>query len=280
MHGFFAHGSQEPFIVGTEGSGTIVALGEDLEIPFKVGDRVHVHGFGNMAQYHATNTKNVFPIQGDLSFEEAANHIVNPGTAHYIGVLAERGNHKAVIHTAGSSALGRMLIRLLKKKGIKSINIVRRDDYTEELKREGADYILNSTAPDFDAKLKEIATKEEATMAVDAISGDLTSKVMNAQPPNSTVYVYGGLSKEGKVNNIPIGDLFQGKKVTGFTLYTYFAEISSTGQYRKTFEEIHSLLPTVYNSHVEKVFKLEEFEEAITYYNANSSKGRILLKPN
>ena len=280
MHSQLSPGPQEPKLVGSEGSGTIVALGEDLKTPFKVGDRVHVLGPGNMAQYLVANTDNIFPIQDNLSFEEAASHIINPGTVYYMAVLAERGNHKAVIHTAGSSALGRMLIRLLKQKGIKSINIVRRDDYTEELKKEGADYVLNSTAPDFEAKLKEIATKEQATMTVDAIGGDFSSKVLSAQPPNSILYVYGLLSGQGGINNISIGDLFQGKSITGLILTTYFNETAAKGERRKYFEEVHSLLPTVFKSSIQKIFKLEELEDSLAYYNENSSKGKILLRPN
>ncbi len=144
--------SSKSDLVGIEGSGTVVALGENLKIPFTIGQKVHVGGPGTMGQYLLVDCFGAWPIQGDLPLENAAAHI-NPGTVLYMGNLAAEGGHKAAIHTAGSSALGRMFIRFCKEKGIKTINIVRRDDYIQELKDEGADYVLNSTAPDFEVLL-------------------------------------------------------------------------------------------------------------------------------
>src|SRR4051812_34589445 len=44
----------EILLVGFEGSGTVAAVGEDLNIPHKVGDRVHVQGLGTIGQYLLT----------------------------------------------------------------------------------------------------------------------------------------------------------------------------------------------------------------------------------
>ena len=74
-----------------------------------------------------------------------------------MGHLVKKRGHKAAIHTAGSSALGRMFIRYFKEIGVKTINIVRRDGVIEELKNEGADYVLNSKAADFEEKLRDCA---------------------------------------------------------------------------------------------------------------------------
>ena len=266
-------------IIGLEGSGTVVALGQNLKVPFTVGQKVHLRGPGTMGQYILVDCFSAWPVQGDLSLENAAAHIVNPGTAVYMATLAQQGGHKAAIHTAGSSALGRMLIRYFKEKGIKLINIVRRDDFTQELKDEGADYVLNSTAPDFEAQLKEIAEKEQATIAFDAIAGDFTNKVITAQPAGSICYVYGGLGGRA-VNSISIMELFKGKKITGLYLTNYVTEQAKTGKIQEFFKEVHSRLGTTFKTSVQKVFKLEEIHEALAYYKENSSKGKILLQPN
>jgi len=106
-----------------------------------------------------------------------------------MGVLADRGGHKAAIHTAGSSALGRMLIRYFKAKNITLINIVRKQEFVEELEKEGADYVLNSQAADFEERSKEIVQKENATLALDAIGGDFTNNILKAQPAGSETLV-------------------------------------------------------------------------------------------
>lgn len=266
-------------LVGLEGSGIVVALGENLKIPFTIGQKVHLRGPGTWGEYIVVNTNAAYPIQGDLSLEQAAPHIVNPGTALYMARMAIEGGHKAAIHTAGSSALGRMLIRYCKWKGFPLINIVRRDDYIQELKDEGADYVLNSSAPDFEAKLKEIAEKEQATIAFDAIAGDLTNKVITAQPAGSVCNVYGGMGGHF-VTNISIMELFKGKKISGHNFAAYFEGLIKAGKDEEFFNEIHSKLDTIFKTNVQKVFKMDEIVEALAYYEKNSSKGKILLQPN
>lgn len=279
LHGTRKYTSQTPHPAGLEGSGTIVAVGQNLKVAHQVGDRVHVAGYGTMGQYLLTEAENCSPIQGDLSFEEAASHYINPATVYLMGLKVEQGGHKAAIHTVGSSALGKMLIRYFKLKGIPLINIVRKDEYIEELKREGADYVLNSQASDFETQLKELAAKEKATIAFDAICGEFTTKVIKAQPRGSIIYVYGGLAGND-VTGLELLDLAPEKSVTGLIVFTYLEKLRKNGELNKFYNEIHALLPTVFRTEIQKVFGLEEINEALAYYEANSSKGKVLIRPN
>ncbi len=266
-------------LTGSEGSGVVVAVGNDLKYPFKIGDRVHIWGAG-WGQYVLLESDRVSHIlQNDLSFEDAASHWINPATVYYMGAVAERGNHKAAIHTAGSSALGRMLIRYFKEKGIKLINVVRRDEYIEELKKEGADYVLNSQAPDFEERLKEIAEKEHATLAFEAIGGEWTNKILKSQPAGSELLLY-GLLDGPEIKNISIMELFKGKKIGSLFMPNYAEEFNQKGELNKFYDEVHHLLPTVLRSHVQKTFKIDDIKEAIEYYNQHSSKGKVLIKAN
>jgi NADPH2:quinone reductase len=272
-----------PYPVGREGSGTVTAVGEDLQVTYTVGDRVHVHSNGTLAQYCLANSEDCAPIKGDLSFEDAASHIINPSTVAYMGALAVRGGHKAAVSTGASSALGKMLIRLLKQKGITSINIVRQDKYFDELKKEGADYVLNSEAPDFEEKLKEITAKENATIAFDAINGDFTAnKLLKNMPAGSICYVYGILSGDKKWNiwDKTKHELADGKAVAGLVYRNYIQEFKDRGDLNKLWEEIHTPLKTIFKTDTHKIYPLEEIREAVEYYKANSSKGKILIKLN
>ena len=265
---------------GIEGSGTVVAIGENLNIPHKIGDKVHVYGPGTYAEYLVLASDKCYPIQGDLSLERAASHIVNPGTVVFMGHLVEKGGHKAAIISAGNSAVGRMAIRYFKQKGIKLISIVRRDDFNEEMKKDGVDHILNSTAPDFDAKLKEIAEKENATISFDGLCGDFPGKLLKAQPPGSVCYLYGAVAGELEVKGINVFDVLKGNKIVGLNLYHYVDEKTKAGELRQFFHEVHSQLATTLSSEVVKVFTLDKLEEAIAFSNQNRSKGKVLLKPN
>lgn len=279
MQGNRKYANLTPHPVGLEGSGIVVATGDNLKVSHQVGDRVHVAGYGTMGQYLLTEAEDCSPIHDNLSFEEAASHVVNPGTVYYMGLKVQQGGHKAAIHTVGASALGKMLIRYFKHKGIKLINIVRKDEQIEELKKEGADYVLNSQGPDFEAQLKEIAEKEKATIAFDAISGGFTAKILKNQPRNSITYVYGGL--EGSdIIGLDLKDLVEGKSVSVLLLFDLTNKLRAKGELTNFYEEVHALLPTIFRTEIQRVFKLEEINEAVSYYQANSSKGKVLIKPN
>ncbi len=262
---------------GAEGSGIVVAVGINLKVSHKIGDKVFIVGPGTYSQYITAKSEDVQTIPEGLSLEEAALHFLNPSTAYYMGTLAE--GHKAAIHTVGASPVGRMLIRYFKHLGIKLINIVRKEQYVEELKKEGADYVLNSEAPDFEEKLKEIAERENATISFDAISGEFTNKVLKAQPPKSICYVYGLLTGYS-VNSISIMELFKGKVVAGFRIKNLAELAQKEGELAKFCEGFHKLLTTVFSTKVQKIFSIDQLDEALAFYNENSSMGKILLRPN
>jgi len=266
--------------VGTEGSGTIVAVGENLVVPHQIGDKVHVVGPGTMAEYLVTQSTQCYKIKGNLTMEQAASHFVNPGTVYMMVKLCEEGGHKTAIHTSGTASIGRMMIRYFKKKGIKLINVVRRDDYNDALLKDGADYILNSKDPDFDSKFKEIGTKENATISFEAIAGDFTVRTMAAQPPGSICYLHGDLSNTGGANFVNVVELFQEKQLRGLYLANYVAQLAKTGKIVEFFNEIHSELETTLSTQVSRIYTIDTVLDALDWYKDNSSKGKILLKPN
>jgi len=264
---------------GFEGSGIVVAVGDNLKRSFKVGDRVHV-GDGSWSQYLLAKSEDVYPVlQKDIPLEDVCAHYVNPVTVHHMGAVAEKGGHKAVIVTAAGSLLGRMAIKYFSLKGIKIICVVRRNEHIKELKEEGADYVLNSQAPDFEDKLKELAEKENATLSFDAVAGDFTNKILASQPPGSTCLVYGLLSGH-TVNGISIMELFKKKRLGGLLATEHIADYEKQGQKQKLFTELHELLPTAFKSRIHKIFKFEDIQDAFAEFKATSSVGKIVLKVN
>lgn len=268
---------KRPHPVGFEGSGVVVAVGDQLKVPHTVGERVSVSGPGTWGQYILVDSESCRKLPDDISFEDGALFFANPATTICLANIAQKGNHKAAIHTAGSSAVGRMMIRYFKHRGIKLINIVRNDKYIEELKAEGADYVLNSTDKDFEAKLKEIAEKEEATISFEAVAGNLTSKILANQPDDSICYLYGGLEGE-QLKGLNVGDfIFQGKTLSGFWIGKYLRKNMS--EIPDIFKDIAVHAKTCFKPQIYTKYKLTDLEKALADYHVNSSKGKILLQP-
>src|SRR5690349_11515667 len=71
--GIYPVNIKPPHGVGLEGSGTVVAVGEDLSVPHQVGDKVHIASVGTYSQYMLVQAEECRKIKGDLSLEEAAS---------------------------------------------------------------------------------------------------------------------------------------------------------------------------------------------------------------
>jgi len=260
--------------VGHEGVGEIVAIGNNLKSDRKIGEKVHVIGNGTWAEFMVTNSENATPVQPGLSLEAAACHMVNPGTVVYMSILA-KGN--CAIHTTGASALGRMMIKYFKQVGIKLINIVRKEKYVSELKAEGADWVLNSEDKNFEAELSKLIKENNVTTCFNAIGGDTTAKILKLMPECSTIYVYGAMG-DSNVSYIPIEELlFGGKVVTGFSLTRYFEGLSESDQ-KKFVDEVHNNLNGSLSSNIQKVFGLDQLEDAVKLAEEKGAEGKVLLK--
>jgi len=263
--------------IGLEGAGTIVAVGDDLKVPHKEGDHVSFFQLGSWGEYVLANSEDVITMKKGLSFEQSASILVNPGTVILLHLIIQRDGHKALIHTAATSALGRMVIRYFKKHGIKVISIVRRDNAIQELKSEGSEYVLNQNDPDFESKLKEAARKLGATIAFDAISGEMTGKILRNMPPHSEIYVHGFLSQDIITGATFADFLLQDKAIKGLWITRYFRTLNPEEK-QDLLSDCRQHLDGTLRTTISKTFNLEDFKSAIEYYEKNASQGKVLLK--
>lgn len=175
------------------------------------------HGRGHVkSEYVTVNVMSgVFPMPDDVPIEDCASFFVNPYTA--VGIIdtaLSEGSSKAIVHTAAASQLGQMLNRLVVALGLDMdiINVVRREEQKEMLEKLGASHIIVTSGDEetWKAELKAKVKELGATVAFDAVSGDMTGHLMDAMPPKGIVHLYGGLA--GKCNGISPQDLIYRKK--------------------------------------------------------------------
>merc|ERR1712187_74317 len=97
--------------------------------------------------------------------------------------IAKTGGHQCIVHTAASSQLGQMLVRLCKVEGLELINIVRKKEQVDILKGIGAEHVLNSTDADFRKQFSKLARATGASIAFDAVGAEITTSLMLGMPP-------------------------------------------------------------------------------------------------
>ena len=97
----------------------------------------------NWVQRRRIRSEDAIPIPVGLDLAQAAMLRINPATA--LLLLEDHVDLKPgdwVIQDVANSAVGRHLIVLAKAQGVRTINVVRRDDVVSELRGLGADVVL------------------------------------------------------------------------------------------------------------------------------------------
>lgn len=267
-----------PLVPGLEGSGMVVGAGRGQMGRFVMGKPVALVGEkqGLWAEYVVVPAGRVLPLPKDMPLGVGASSFVNPLTAIALVSEVRKAKQWSAVSTAAGGALGAMIRRRAKEKGVKIINIVRKQAQVETLKAEGVRFVLNETAPNFDAELAELCKELRCQMAFDAVGGTLTFRVGQALRAGGQILVYGGLS--GAPASIHPGTMiFKGLTVRGFWLSKWLAEISAPKMLMLTREVTKGLQKGFAQTKIARNVPLELAAAAPAEYERNMSGGKILI---
>eukprot|EP01022_Parablepharisma_sp_SALTPOND_P017553 TRINITY_DN281_c0_g1_i1.p3 TRINITY_DN281_c0_g1~~TRINITY_DN281_c0_g1_i1.p3 ORF type:complete len:187 (+),score=26.37 TRINITY_DN281_c0_g1_i1:676-1236(+) len=167
------------------------------------------------------------------------------------------------------------------KEGIELIGVVRKKEAAEKLREMGMKYALDSSDLNFEQNLKEVCEKTGAKLCFDAVSGELTGKLLKALPPTSRVYLYGMLGGELTGVN-PILLILNQQKIQGFS--TMFANF--IGKYEDRVKKFEYVLDNLkkggktFITQAAKTYKLEDCKEAMDKFKELAGKGKSIFIPN
>jgi NADPH:quinone reductase-like Zn-dependent oxidoreductase len=281
IRGLYGFKKPLPATPGFEGSGTVVEAGSGMMARFLKGRRVacaaadpNVAG-GMWAEYVMTSALLCVPLSKQVDMEQGATMLVNPLTAWALMEQARIGRHRAVVSTAAASALGRMLVRLGGRFSIPIINVVRRAEQAELLRKMGAEHVLNASAPDFDATLEDLCHKLGATLGFDAVAGEMSARVLRSQPRGSRLIVYGALSL-GASQVDPASLIFEGKRLEGFWLTAWLRRKNIVSRFRVS-RQVERLLAEDLKTEIRARIPLEDAARGLEQYASDMTAGKILL---
>jgi NADPH:quinone reductase-like Zn-dependent oxidoreductase len=270
-----------PVVPGFEGSGTVIASGGGLMALGLIGKRVAClapeDGHGAWAEYMVTSTDICIPLSKDISFEQGAYLAINPITALALVEMARTGGHLAFVQTAAASTLGLMIARLAKRFQLTAIQIVRGPEQVQKLKSMGCEHVFDSNDASFQKRLAEACNKFKATIAFDAVGGELTRRLALAMPPESRIVVFGALADEPF--QIDSKDFFfRDKKLEGFWLSRW---IKTKGFLQRLLlaYKIQKLLPNELQTRIQARFPLQDILSALDLYGNQGAVGKVLLSP-
>jgi len=279
--------------VGNEGAGVVVAAGSGAQAKALLGKVVGVSG-ETYSQYRCLKVAQCQPFPAGVSPSQGAAWSVNPLTALCMLETLRREGHRALVHTAAASNLGRMLVRLCQSEGVPLVNVVRRGEQVAALSALGATHICDSSQPGFRESLTEAVAATGATLAFDAIGGGtLTSELLIAmeaaaarrQPGfrrygtaiHKQVYIYGSLDPSPTV--LPrVWGLAWG--VGGWLVMNYLERLRPE-EGASLRERAVGGLTTIFASEYAKEVSLAEMlrPEEIAVYARPTTGSKYLVKP-
>src|SRR6267142_4254271 len=153
-----------PIILGSDGAGTVEAIGEKVS-HFKKGDRVYGISFmspkgGFYAEHVVMKEAHAARIPGKLSATQAGTMAVDVVTAYsgLEGTLHLKSDESVLIFGA-SGGIGHMAVQLAKRMGARVLAVASGQDGVDLAKRSGADTAVNGHDEDVAEAAREFAPK-------------------------------------------------------------------------------------------------------------------------
>lgn len=278
--GLYGTAASAKITPGFEGTGSVVASGSSFWARRLLGKSVSgaVQGEnGFWAEYVVLPAQQCLELDPEVPRETAACAFVNPLTALALMEPLSRKESTALIQTAAASQLGRMIQRMAQNMGIPCVHIVHRAELQKELVAQGWNQVLDSSHPQFEQELKELAHTLRARYAIDAVAGSMTGTLIRNLPDHSQVVVYGVLS--GQACAVDPGDLiFRDMQVKGFWLSHWIKE-KNVLQLPFLFMKLKKFLKAEGQTHVVQRLSLEQTLQEVTQPKGNASAGKILVLP-
>jgi mitochondrial enoyl-[acyl-carrier protein] reductase / trans-2-enoyl-CoA reductase len=268
-----------PFIPGGEGVGRIAAVGVGVT-GLKVGDIVAPLILNSWIERVNIKAHLALKLPDDIDLEQAAMIKGNPATA--LALLTDEVSLKPgdwLVQNAANSAVGTFLIKLAAQRGIRTLNVVRREAAAEAVRAAGGTAVLASGLDDPKAFRKQAAAATGGApirLALDAIGGTATATLAGAVADGATVVNYGLLS--GEQCRIDAQHLiFRKVTLKGFWLMHWFAETPLERVAASYAEIARGMTDGSLTTPVAEVIPFEEARRAMTAAGEGGRSGKVLM---
>jgi NADPH:quinone reductase len=281
--------------VGNEAAGVVVQAGSSPAAQALMGKTVAILGGAMYAQFRVIKAVQCLVLPPGTTPAEGADCFVNPLTALGMVETTRAEGHKALVHTAAASNLGQMLNKICIKDKLGLVNIVRKPEHVDLLKKIGAAHVCSSSSPTFMDDLTEALTATGATVAFDAIGGGrLAGQILTAMEiaanrtakeysrygstTHKQVYIYGGLDRGPTEFNRAFGMAWG---IGGWLLTAFLQKIGFEAA-QKLRERVAAEIKTTFASTYTKEVSLAEALrlEEIAVYSKQATGQKYLINPN
>ena len=252
---------QFPATLGTDFSGVIKELEQNVSTNFNIGDEVYGQasllsgGSGSFAELALTNIKSIAVKPKTLNHIEASS-LPLVGASTWQGLVDNIGlskNQKILIH-GGAGGIGTIAIQLAKHLGAYVGTTVKSED-KEFVQQLGADEIVDYTTQNFDDILHDYDA------AFDTVGGETYKKSFKVLKNNGTIVSMLEQPDSNLMNQYGVKAIFQFTETTSERL-TKLAQWIDQNNVKVN---------------VEKTFPLSETAKALDYQKYNHPRGKVVI---
>ncbi|MFF5563787.1 zinc-dependent alcohol dehydrogenase family protein [Streptomyces sp. NPDC012623] len=262
--------------IGFEGAGVVDQAGPGVRL--EPGARVAVAVTGTWQEYVTAPEDAVIPVPDDLPLDIACQFTVNPFTAHLLlaDLAVEPGD--AIVLTASTSSVSRMIIRLARDRGVRCVCLARDTEQASRLRDLGAEHVVSADGGD-DAvvhRARDAAGTGGVAAALDAVGGRQGALALRCLRDGGRHIVYGSMS--GHPLPLPSFDLiFRGVSVEGFWLPQHMERMSPPALHELTSTIARQLADHTLEAPVEAHYDLSRIHDALAHHLRPGRLGKIVL---
>ena len=266
-----------PAVAGMDGIGQILDLGPEVT-HLRTGQWVRFpEDAGVWQESCVVQGEQLRPLPDGLPLETTALAFVNPPTAiRLIEDFVPLQPGDWVIQNGANSNLGIAIIQYARRRGIKTINVVRRDSLKAPLRELGADVVVTEDEP-YAKNIRDLSDGEGLRLALNSVGGASALNLLNALNKGGTHVTYGAMTFESI--RFPTRQLiFQQVEIRGFWLHEWIRTHSEEERCALEEQVVSLIADGTFRFPIERTYRLSEFRDALAHQQ-EPRLGKILLTP-
>lgn len=274
IQGIYGIKPELPAIPGLEGCGKVIESQSDELLP---GDLViTIKPVGTWSEQVTCPAGHVLKIPANTPINQASMLKVNPLTAWcMLTQFIKLPKESWVIQNAANSGVGSCVIQIAKLLGLRTINLVRREELIKQLIKLGADHVLLDNAGSIEV-IKKITADSPPALALNAVGGDSALRLMDALATKGIHVTYGAMSRNSlKVPNKFL--IFKRIELHGFWVTEWMKETDSD-IVSETYNQLAQWVTEgKLTQPVDSSYPLAEIHPALTRAMEDKRNGKVLL---
>lgn len=257
-------------VPGVEGVGIVAAVGPDASLA--VGERVAWSKVpSSYASYVLADAASLVPVPEAVSDEQAAAVLMQGVTAQYLATSTTGlGAGEAAVVTAAAGGVGRLLIALLKARGVEVLGVV---GSPAKVPASIADVTIVD-GPDAAERVRD--WRAQGVQAVFDATGGAVTRFLGMLAPRGILVLYGAAG--GPIGDIPAGALAAGSFYVTRTAGRDYA--SAPGEWRGRADAVLAAAASgALTADVTRIAPLDDAAQVQGALEGRATTGKLLLRP-